>query len=457
MNPQEKFSHRVYRRLRPFLYDLGLLRLARALFPVERRKQMAIGLGLAGFDTSSATGEIVPRWARGRPEHTHPMVVDGVNYVGDLRADMGLGEQGRLLTRAIRTTGIPISYYEQPYNFERRTNVPTEAEKRSQAPYNFTIVDINFPQFYEGVIDTPPMFFKEKYAIAFWAWELNRYAEGWYKNFRFTNEVWVVSTFVQDVISQVSPVPVIRMPLAVEVQTSEDTSRADFGIPEDRYVFLFSFSTTSTVARKNPFAVIEAFRRAFPESTRAGGPLLVMKAHHLDIYDAAGLVEPLRKAVASVSGVLIEDNMPRQRMYDLLSVCDCYVSLHRAEGFGLGMAEAMALGKPVIATGYSGNLDFTRAETSYLVRYALRPITEADHSYQPHLRIVYEPGYIWAEPDIDHAASLMRYVYEHQAEARATGARAQAFIQTHFSMPVIGQRVRDRLTAITKLGDFVRV
>ncbi len=176
--------------------------------------------------------------------------------------------------------------------------------------------------------------------------------------------------------------------------------------------------------------------------------MLVLKTHsweyaHTDTGKAA-----LLEALNSVGGLLLPDLLPQTEMNTLTHLCDCYVSLHRCEGFGLGIAEAMSLGKPVIATDYSGNSDFMREDNSYPVSWTRRQITLEDHRYQPIYVQVYEPGQWWAEPDLDHAASLMRQVYTQQDEARATGQRARDFMREHHSYQKAGEHIRARLEAI---------
>jgi hypothetical protein len=171
---------------------------------------------------------------------------------------------------------------------------------------------------------------------------------------------------------------------------------------------------------------------------------LVIKAQKLP----ARLREALSTALAEVGGLLIDRSLPRQAMYDLLAQADCYVSLHRAEGFGLGMAEAMALGKPVIATDYSANTDFMTAANSYPVRYSLRALAADDLRYEPEAAKAYQPGQTFAEPDIDHAAALMRQVYDDQSAARARGAQAAADIAAHCGPRAVVEKVVARVTAI---------
>jgi glycosyltransferase involved in cell wall biosynthesis len=196
------------------------------------------------------------------------------------------------------------------------------------------------------------------------------------------------------------------------------------------------FDMHSYVERKNPHAVIEAYRRAF--EPRARQTQLVIKASHLEAYpDAAAR---LSADLESVGGILISNSMNRSELSMLFAACDGYLSLHRCEGFGLTIAEAMVLGKPVVATGYSGNMDFMNASNSYPVRYRL---TELDRDHGPYRR-----GTHWADPDLDHAAELMRQVFEQRGDARQKGITAAADIARWHSSLSAGQGVIERLKSI---------
>jgi glycosyltransferase involved in cell wall biosynthesis len=224
------------------------------------------------------------------------------------------------------------------------------------------------------------------------------------------------------------------MPLPVPPPPEAVQSRADFGLPEEAFIFLFTFDVSSQMARKNPLGLIRAFRRAFPSPH---GVTLVLKFTNAE-YDRTAVRELQREATSGV--VLLGGYMSRQELGSLMRCADCYVSLHRSEGFGIGIAEAMALGKPVIATGYSGNADLMTPENSYPVDYRIVPI-ERDHG--PYLR-----GYSWAEPDLNHAAALMRQVVENRAESAARGSLAARQIAGTRTPARTGAGVRSRLEAI---------
>jgi hypothetical protein len=230
----------------------------------------------------------------------------------------------------------------------------------------------------------------------------------------------------------------VRIP--VQPTPPEPRTRADLRLPEDKFLFLFSFDYLSVFDRKNPLAVIEAFRRAFEPGV---GAALVLKCinHDRDPESHAALLE----AASGHPDVEVVDRyMSSSDNNSLTSLCDCYVSLHRAEGFGLVMAEAMWLGKPVIATGYSGNLDFMTPANSLLVDHRLIPIGPGMGPYPAAGE--------WAEPDVGHAATLMRQLFDDRDAARELGSKAAADIRRTHSPRAAGEIVHRRLESIRGTG-----
>jgi glycosyltransferase involved in cell wall biosynthesis len=276
-----------------------------------------------------------------------------------------------------------------------------------------------------------------QYRIGPWYWELERFPPQWMHAFHAVDELWVASPFIRDCLARVSPRPVLLISPPVEVSLRRAYARADFGLPADKFLFLFSYDFDSYVQRKNPRACIAAFLEAFaPGNDRV---MLAIKTLHGDRYPEQ-LAELRAIARADPRVRLLELSLSRDESFGLISVCDSYLSLHRSEGFGLGMAEAMALGKPVVATGYSGNLAFMRPDNSCLVGYRLVPVG-ADKYLQGE-------GQVWAEPDIADAARQMRRLVQDAAFRVELGARAARHMAEHFSARAVGLRVRERLEAI---------
>jgi glycosyltransferase involved in cell wall biosynthesis len=231
------------------------------------------------------------------------------------------------------------------------------------------------------------------------------------------------------------PVPVLDMLPAAELGPFPVLPRSHFGLPQDKVLFLFSFDMSSVMERKNPLGLIRAYARAFGRDPRYALIIKVTRGH----------TEPsnwqrLQQAADEAGAILIDRILARDETTALMNACDGYVSLHRSEGFGYTMAEAMLLGKPVIATGYSGNLDFMTPSNSLLVDYQLQPLTQ---DFPPYPR-----GAVWAEPSVEHAAQLMRWVVEHPDQARALGERAREDVLRLLSPAAVGQRMAQRLRAI---------
>jgi hypothetical protein len=208
--------------------------------------------------------------------------------------------------------------------------------------------------------------------------------------------------------------------------------RADFGLPEDEFIFLFIFDFQSTFVRKNPLAVAEAFRHAFRPEEPAR---LVLKFINSD-QDPTNF-QRLKSLVAGQRVTLIEDYFSGDRTKGLMAVSDCYISLHRAEGFGMTLAESMALGKPVIGTGWSGNLDFMSVANSALVDYRLEPLLKTVGLYQA--------GQLWATPSVEAAAAWMRRLYEQRELCQQLGQRVAADIRQMLGPAAIGHLVKSRL------------
>ena len=193
------------------------------------------------------------------------------------------------------------------------------------------------------------------------------------------------------------------------------------------------FDFFSTLRRKNAAGLIEAFARAFAPGE---GPRLLLKTINGRLRPEAE--SELRRKIAHHPDIeLIDAYLDPAQNAALLARADCYVSLHRSEGFGLTLAESMALGTPVIATGYSGNTDFTTPQNSYLVDWTpTRVGPECD---------IYPAEGSWAEPDLDHAAELMRRVWQRPEEAHAKADRARDDIHRLYAPEVVGRLARARL------------
>ena len=281
-----------------------------------------------------------------------------------------------------------------------------------------------------------PRFFEGRSTVGYWFWELDRFPSSMHKAFDYVDEVWTATRFISSGIRAIGRRPVHTVPLPIPIpRCSPDVTRATLRLP-DTFLFLFVFDFFSVLERKNPLGLIQAFDRAF----RPGeGPVLLIKT----INGARKLtdLERIRAAAQHRHDVLIVDEYySAEQKNALLGLCDCYVSLHRSEGFGLTMAEAMGLQKPVIATAYSGNMDFMTVENSYLVDYSMGAVPAGCDPYPV--------GSPWAEPNLDQAAGLMRRVFEARDEAARKGAVARQDIVTKHDAKAVAAVLHERFDAI---------
>lgn len=287
--------------------------------------------------------------------------------------------------------------------------------------------------------------FEDAYNIAYPAWELAKYPKVWAETLSRFDEIWAPSAFVQHAIEDAVGKPVQRMPLPVDLKLSGFLGRRHFGIPEDAFVVLFFFDFLSFAARKNPEAVLKAFEIVAQRRPEAD-LCLVIKSRTgpggLGGAEAAQAELEARVATLAPRAMTLTGDLADNEIKNLVRVSDVFVSLHRAEGFGRGMAEAMALGRPAIATGYSGNLDFMAPGAGLLVDHEL--VAVAPGAY-PH-----GEGQVWAEASPEHAAELIEQLLDDPAATRAMGRAAQAHVRETLSVEALGRRYLERLQAIGK-------
>jgi glycosyltransferase involved in cell wall biosynthesis/SAM-dependent methyltransferase len=376
---------------------------------------------------------LVPPAPRSTSRHHGPPW--GVNVAGYFRSELGVGEAARRLVEAMDSALIPVLPVQGSIDPPSRRGEDYGSASPASAPFPVNLICVNADGLPAFAADVGREFFGGRYSIGYWWWELAEFPAEYHGAFGLVDEVWVGSRHALDAIGRTAPVPVIHVPLPVRVPRPERRSRRALGLPEG-FVFLVTFDYNSVFARKNPLGAVDAFARAFPGG--AGASLVVKSVNaNRDPESHRRLVA----ATASHPDVHVVDRYVSTGELDaMLAACDAYVSLHRAEGFGLGLAEAMALGKPVIATGYSGNLDYMDESSAWLLPFSTVPVGEGAEPYPADAE--------WAEPDVDAAAAAMRSVFDDPAEARARGRRAAERIRSRHSPEAAGAAIAARLELI---------
>ena len=361
----------------------------------------------------------------------------GLNIIGYLTAELGLGEAARSTIRAATAVGISISAVNYTYGCNSRMfeSVDTDIDK---SPRHFVnLIHVNADQTSALVQRMGPHFFSGRYNVGYWMWETTEFPSNYLKSFECYDEIWTASEFCREVLARKSPKPVLKIPHSMNMALSKPDSQVKSGLSEGPFLFFNMVNFVSFPERKNPLGAIEAFIRAF--GTESQDVRLLVK-----ISNSSHRPEEIKTIKDRIQGAksisLIEGYMDRQSLNSLMASVDCYVSLHRSEGFGLPIAEAMSLGKPVIATGWSGNMEFMDSSNSFPVKYEL---TEIPVKTGP-----YKNAGCWAEPDCDHAAGLMSYVVGNPEHAQQVGAVAKIRMSDEYSPEAIGSRIRDRLTWI---------
>lgn len=364
----------------------------------------------------------------------------GINIVGDVRAEIGLGQSMRLLVGEIAHSGIDYTIYQQNMDGNLRADDHSYDNKITQTtPYGVNIFHINPYELGEAYSKLGRNMWEKKYNIAFWLWELEEFPEEWKQCFPLVDEVWTPSEFTSASIRKVIDVPVVTIPYAVEAPIDSRYDRAYFQLPEEMILFLTMYDCNSTMDRKNPMATIEAFKKAFlgknRELTKRIG--LVVKVNNATNEDMG----VLKQALEDCDNIYyITDVLSKVEVNSLIAIADVFVSLHRAEGFGLVMAEAMLNNTVCIATNWSSNTEFMNEEVACMVPYTMTEIKKSN--------VQYKKGYQWAEPDVNVAAEYMKQLAQDEFYRRTLMEKAKTYIEKRLSMERAVQCITKRVKEI---------
>jgi glycosyltransferase involved in cell wall biosynthesis len=357
-----------------------------------------------------------------------------LNYVGHLRAHLGIGEAARGYVAALIDAGVPTNLVDVSSSVEADNDsydiVRRHGLNQFSASADVTIWHVNADQLPEVVGRYEPAV-RSRRNIGIWAWETGEFPQIWHNRFRLVDEIWVGSHFMAHAVAPAAPCPVMVMPHVVEVPDIEPEPDWLRKSP-DEFVFLTQFDYRSVVHRKNPEAAVAAFLQAFPGKEKVR---LIVKSINASV--APDHFERMHQTYEDPRITFWDETLDTEARYRLLVSADCFISLHRAEGFGLSLAESMAYGKLVIATGWSGNLEFMDPSNSVLVPFELVPLRR---SYGP-----YPAGTTWAEPEVAFAAAAMRRAVEDTAWRNQLCAKAKADIGAKLSPANVGARMLARL------------
>ena len=401
----------------------GVRRLVRELLPEPIRRSYHRYALLRDFGIEPGA----PR----RPARVDPALPRGINLVGWFDSPTGIGQSLRSLARAAEWAGIPVAKIDA---------AALESGRKASAPYALNLFHVNAEGAASVVELCGPEIHRGRANVGYWYWETEDFPESWRDRFAYFDEIWVASEFCRAAIGKASelevalvPPPVVLDPLPAPPNGSPRTETEPFR-------FLTVSDAESVPERKNPLGAVRAFARAFSGDRSVS---LTVKVANAD--KAPGLVAALRAAAGTARVEIDMSPAGRGEIERLLAHCDAYLSLHRSEGFGLPIAEAMALGKPVVATAYSGCSDFLDETTGYPVEWRTAVL---EHALGP-----YPAGTRWAEPDEAQAARILAEVVGNRAESARRGEAARRRIEADYGLPVSGRRLAERLDLLlTRCG-----
>lgn len=355
----------------------------------------------------------------------------GVNLFGFLSTPSGLGEAARSCRAGMTAAGIPVRDIDvPPWHLFDAPRIAPPPEQR----YRINVIQQNADMMRSFIRAYGEDIFRGAYNIPFWFWELPSMLPDWFPYYEYADEIWVASEFCRRSICSVTRLPVVRMPVVIEgLEKRLVHDRVHFGLPESAFLFGYAYDVNSYLDRKNPVALVEAFRREFGDSPDV---LLVLKQSYGGSPRHPDGVRVAEAIAGALNIKVLDCEFDDREITSFQNVLDCFVSPHRTEGFGFHLAQSMYLKKPVIATAYSGNIDFMKEANSYPIDYHLIPIRETVGPYRK--------GSMWADPDADHLRRLMRRVFEDRGERERKATAAAETIRRNYSSAEAGRTMQAR-------------
>lgn len=368
----------------------------------------------------------------------------GINVFGFINGEFGIAEATRLNCKAIQSVGMPISMINYDVKTNHNNNDLTFTQFSDKAEYPINLVQVspsvseisNFFEYFDY------SFFERKYNILYMAWESETIPEDYLLNINLFDEVWTPSEYCKKCIEKyiASPIKVIPHPIDIYLKKTDDADALHF-YSEEYFNFLFIFDYNSSIQRKNVLNLIKVFRETF--DGKNNNAFLTIKTSKSDKFPLEK--QQIKEAIGdSVKIKIVEKIFDKNALNYVISNCDSYISLHRSEGFGLTMAEAMYFGKPVIATGYSGNLEFMNDDNSFLVS-AERVSYGSDD-------LNYDSDTIWSEPSLEKASEYLQKIYQGGDVIKEKSDHARTTITQDFSLERVGKLIRERSEELISEG-----
>lgn len=416
----------------PVLRTLTLRKQAWARLWWEKQRRRNPALAVPAPEAAAEARPAAPARRRPRP----PAGPEGLNVIGWSTAPTGVGEACRGTLAALEHAGIPAAVWPLDGRLDGAPGAAAEGAGQG-LPFEVSLYHVNADMMATIQGRLPRSFTAGRYRIGYWFWELSYFPLAFAEAFRHVDEVWAPTAFCQESFRCIAPVEVRRVPPCVLPTEAVPASREDLGIDPRAFLFFFAFDVLSVPERKNPAGLLAAFSRVARESR--GRPVhLLLKLNHPEAQPF--FVEELQRLATGLPVSLLTGTLPREGLNGLTAACDAYVSLHRSEGLGLPLIEAMYLGKPVVATGYGGVTDFLDDETGFVVRHRLAPLEKPQGPYPA--------GAVWAEPDVEHAASVMRSLAEAPESALPKVEAARRRVQDLYAPEAAGRRLRCELARL---------
>jgi glycosyltransferase involved in cell wall biosynthesis len=363
-----------------------------------------------------------------------------VTVVGPLSHGSGLGAAARACVEAFKAARIPVEVLNRRATWGSNDE-HSESGQTTRVQGDINVIHFNPDTFIENVSSFGLDQFERGYNIGVFWWETSKACFAHRLGADLVDEVWVATPYLKEIFEKVTDKPVTVVPMPVpKIADVSWATRGYFEIPEDKFTFVFTFDGFSRFTRKNPLAGLDAFQRAFPGDEGVHFVVKTQNTSFLTALDGKIYAEIRSRAKADRRITVIDETFSSNEVHGLISLCDCYVALHHSEGFGYGMAEAMRLRVPVIATDYSGNVEFATEETAWPVRCRRVPVPPGGYFYQ-------EDGQEWADPDIDHAAQRMLEVRTDPAR-QVKIARAFDMVTRHYDVDSVGRTYRKRIEQI---------